>query len=187
MASTVNEAMAVVRRVDFLPADVRARAHEDLPLSIGHGQTNSQPRTVAAMLELLDAQPGQHVLDVGAGSGWTTALLAHLVGPDGSVVGIELSPDLARWGAANVAAGGRPWAMVREATPGELGAPAEGPYDRILCSAEAKRLPDQLVAQLSPGGVLVIPVAGQMWRVVVDRAGRSSASVHGAFRFVPLR
>src|SRR5690606_32432981 len=72
------------------------------PLPLGHGQTSSQPSTVAAMLRLLDVPEGARVLDVGAGSGWTTALLAHLVGPGGTVLGLELEPDLARWGAANL-------------------------------------------------------------------------------------
>jgi protein-L-isoaspartate(D-aspartate) O-methyltransferase len=82
--------MATHPRERFLPASEVRRAAYDGPLDIGHGQTNSQPRTVRAMLELLDVQPGQRVLDVGAGSGWTTALLAHLTGPAGEVLGVEL-------------------------------------------------------------------------------------------------
>lgn len=183
----VAGALRAVPREDFLPEDQRAFAGEDGPLPIGDGQTSSQPRTVAAMLALLDVHPGQRVLDVGAGSGWTTALLAELVGPTGSVLGIELSPALARWGAANVDARGRSWAMLREATPGVLGAPDEGPYDRVLVSAEARRMPQSLVDQLGPGGVLVIPVAGRMTRVERRSYGRVRATEHGAYRFVPLR
>ena len=78
-----------------LPAEAQTRyAGEDRPIEIGHGQTNSQPRTVRAMLELLDVAPGSRVLDVGCGSGWTTALLAALTGPTGSVVGLEIVPAL---------------------------------------------------------------------------------------------
>ena len=100
------------------------------------------------LLELLDVQPGQRVLDVGSGSGWTTALLAELVGPTGSVLGLERVPDLVVTGAANVVACRMPWARVRAAVTGVLGAPDEAPFDRVLVSAMATRLPQELVAQL---------------------------------------
>ena len=103
-ADRVGEAMRAVPREGFLPRSLRRRASYDGPLPIGHGQTTSQPRTVADMLALLDVQPGQRVLDVGSGSGWTTGLLGHLVGPTGSVTGVEVVEDLAAWGAANLAA-----------------------------------------------------------------------------------
>ena len=102
----VDEAFEAVPRSDFLPRGLRRRAGYDGPLPIGHGGTCSQPRTVADMLRLLDVRPGDRVLDVGSGSGWTTALLGHLVGPTGRVVGLEIEPHLAAWGAANVARAG---------------------------------------------------------------------------------
>src|SRR5690606_32554149 len=107
---TVDDAFTAQPRERFLPAGQRSRANVDAPLLIGHGQTSSQPSTVATMLRLLEVPEGARVLDVGAGSGWTTALLAHLVGPTGTVLGVELEPDLARWGGANVEASGQPWA-----------------------------------------------------------------------------
>ena len=81
MDRALDDAFAAVPRADFLPPDQRAYAHQDRPLAIGFGATNSQPWTVRYMLRLLDARPGDRVLDVGSGSGWTTALLAHLTGP----------------------------------------------------------------------------------------------------------
>ena len=141
-AGRMRAAMATHPRERFLPASEVRRAAYDGPLDIGHGQTNSQPRTVQAMLELLDVQPGQRVLDVGSGSGWTTALLAALVGPTGSVLGVERVPDLVVTGAANVEACRMPWARVRAAVTGVLGAPDEAPFYRVLVSAMATRLPE---------------------------------------------
>jgi protein-L-isoaspartate(D-aspartate) O-methyltransferase len=182
----VGEAFEAVPRASFLPRRSRSRAAHDGPILIGHGQTNSQPRTVADMLRLLDVRPGQRVLDVGSGSGWTTALLAHLTGPVGAVLGVELEPDLVRWGAANLATVGMPWASVRQAQPGVLGDPDHAPWDRILVSAEAATLPQALVDQLGEPGRLVIPVAGWMTLVVRD-GGAVTTSTHGRYRFVPLR
>lgn len=187
----VARAMLAVPRSRFLRRRHQALAGHDGPLRIGSGQTCSQPRTVANMLRLLDVRVGQRVLDVGAGSGWTTALLAHLVGPDGVVVGVELEPRLARWGSANVAASGCPWAGIEVADPERLGWSAGAPYDRVLVSANAAELPLALVDQVEVGGVLVLPVASQMWRVrrlrVGNGAGSAAVTRHGDYRFVPLR
>jgi protein-L-isoaspartate(D-aspartate) O-methyltransferase len=182
----VQQAFAAVPRAGFLPRGARSRAGHDGPILIGHGQTNSQPRTVADMLHLLDVQPGQRVLDVGSGSGWTTALLAHLTGPTGEVVGVELEPALARWGAANLAAALMPWAEIHAAAAGVLGDPDGAPWDRILVSAEARTLPRPLVDQLGDPGRLVVPVAGTM-TLVVREHGTLRTTRHGRYRFVPLR
>lgn len=182
----MTAAIRAMPRTGFLrPAD-RHRAGFDGPIQIGAGQTSSQPRTVAQMLRLLDVEAGQHVLDVGAGSGWTTALLAHLTGPTGSVRGVELDADLASWGAGNLAVTGQPWASIVRARDGALGLPEHAPYDRILVSAEPPDLPRQLVDQLAVGGRMVIPVAGTML-VVVRHDDGSTVTEHGHFRFVPLR
>lgn len=182
----VAAAFHAVPRTGFLPGESRARAGFDGPIPIGHGQTNSQPRTVLAMLRLLAVRRGDRVLDVGAGSGWSTALLAELTGPDGSVLGLELEPDLARWGAGNVAAAGLPWARLEAADPQILGAPGGAPFDRILVSAEAAEIPEELVAQLAGDGRMVAPVRGEMTRVVLH-GGHRAVSTHGRYRFVPLR
>ena len=180
----VDAAFEATPRRDFLPPGVRSRESYDGPLAIAAGQTNSQPRTVDDMLRLLDVQPGQRVLDVGCGSGWTTALLAHLVGPSGSVLGVELEPELVTFGAANLERADRPWASIRLATPGVLGDPDGAPYDRILVSAAPDELPAPLVDQLGDDAVLVIPVAGTMLRVTNPGA---VVTEHGRYTFVPLR
>ena len=184
-ADPVRAAFEAVPREGFLPAEARRRASYDGPIDIGHGQTNSQPWTVASMLRLLDVRSGHHVLDVGAGSGWTTALLAHLVGPQGRVRGVEVVPELAAWGAENLAATRQPWATLERAQRGVLGLPAHAPYDRILVSAEPRRLPQELVDQLAGDARMVIPVAGVM-RLVVTEGGEATVTRHGHYRFVPL-
>ncbi|WP_067437889.1 protein-L-isoaspartate O-methyltransferase family protein [Nocardioides jensenii] len=183
---SVAGAFEAVPRVGFLPSRQRRRAAYDGPLPIGDGQTNSQPHTVRAMLELLDVRPGQRVLDVGAGSGWTTALLAHLTGRDGTVKGVELVPRIAQWGKENLDSHQMPWATIELAEPGVLGLPRQAPYDRILVSAEPPALPDELVAQLADDGRMVIPVAGVML-LVVKQGDDLQVSRHGYYRFVPLR
>jgi protein-L-isoaspartate(D-aspartate) O-methyltransferase len=181
----VREAFRAVRREDFLPAEQRGFAGEDRALHIGYRQTNSQPTTVRNMLELLDVPPGARVLDVGCGSGWTTALLGHLVGPEGAVLGVEIVPELVDWGRDNLSGYDLPWTSISQAEPGVLGLPAEAPFDRILVSAEAGSLPAALVEQLEIGGVMVIPVAGVMTVVRRDEAG-AHAVRHGHYAFVPL-
>jgi protein-L-isoaspartate(D-aspartate) O-methyltransferase len=185
-ADRVAAAFAAMPRERFLPDDQRRRASYDGPLPIGHGQTSSQPRTVEAMLRLLDVKPGHKVLDVGCGSGWTTALLAHLTGPSGRVLGVELEPDLVDLGTRHLDTCGVPWASIHEAAPGVLGLPGAAPFHRILVSAMARDLPDELVAQLHSGGVMVLPVAGTMLRISSSMRG-VQVTRHGSYRFVPLR
>lgn len=183
----IDEAIEATPRVGFLPEKVKDRAGEDRPLPIPRNQTNSQPTTVRDMLYLLDVPEGAKVLDVGAGSGWTTALLAHLTGPEGSVLGLEIEPELVEFGSANLEASERPWATIKQAVKGKLGHAAQGPFDRILVSAGARKLPQELVAQLAPGGTLVMPVAGSLWQVRKNDEGRSTIDRVGQYLFVPLR
>lgn len=181
----VKAAFEAHPRTGFLHPEDRSRAAWDGPLPIGQGQTSSQPRTVEAMLELLELDRGMRVLDVGSGSGWTTALLAHVVGPEGRVHGVERVPELVRFGSKNLAASKQPWASIAPAEPGVLGLPGQAPFDRILVSAEALKLPQELVDQLDTDGLMVIPVAGVMLRV--RRCGDGiDISEHGHYAFVPL-
>lgn len=196
VSPVVTAAMERAPRTLFLPPEARVRAHVDAPLGIGEGQTNSQPTTVAVMLDLLGVQRGDKVLDVGAGSGWTTAILANLVGSTGRVLGVERHESLVVGARAALAgyfeeeeAAGRAGDLgsfeVRRAERGVLGIPEEAPFQRILVSAMALDLPEDLVEQLAEGGVMVIPVAGTMLRVVKSR-GHAVVSKHGLFNFVPL-
>jgi len=186
MEDRVSVAFGATQRAGFLPRAARWRSAFDGPIDIGHGQTNSQPRTVAAMLRLLEVREGDRVLDVGSGSGWTTALLAHLTGPAGEVVGVELEPSLVDFGRANLVRTGRPWARIEQADPERLGWPDAAPYDRILVSAQPRSLPQELVDQLADDGRMVIPVSGTMLLVRRTPSG-TVATEHGGYRFVPLR
>ncbi|HET7328899.1 MAG TPA: protein-L-isoaspartate O-methyltransferase [Nocardioidaceae bacterium] len=187
MRSDLDAAFAAIRREDFLTEPERGYAADDRALPIGHGQTNSQPTTVRHLLSLLDAGHGDRVLDVGSGSGWTTALLGQLVGPQGSVHGTELVPELVEWSRGNLSAYDLPWISVEPAVPGELGLPARAPFDRILVSAETGDLPQQLVDQLAGGGRMVIPVGGQLLVASRDDRGELTQRRVGHYSFVPLR
>lgn len=183
----VEAAMRVTPRTAYLPESVAHLAAVDRPVELGHGSTCSQPTTVRIMLELLDAQEGQRVLDVGSGSGWTTAILARLVGPTGSVLGVELVEDLVADASRRLERDGLAHAAVRVADPDVLGAPDEAPFDRILVSAMASELPAELVDQLAPDGLMVLPLGGRMVRVRHAAEGPEVETEPGAYVFVPLR
>ena len=185
-AQDVAAAMAALDRARFLTAEQAPHAREDRALPLFHGQTGSQPSTVAEMLRLLEVPVGGAVLDVGAGSGWTTVLLAWLVGPTGRVLGLEIDPDLAAFGAANVAACHLPWARVEVADPHTLGRPVPGGWPRILVSASARHLPAPLVAQLADDARMVLPVGRRMTLVTRRGGGPVEVSTHGEYVFVPL-
>ncbi len=185
--AAIVSALTDVDRKHFVGIENEDVAYADRPLPIGHDQTISQPATVAFMLELLGAQLGDHVLDLGAGSGWTTALLAHIVGPQGAVLGIEREPDLVLFGQENLARYDMlEHAAIEQSRPDALGAPDAAPFDRILVSAGAAEIPDALVKQLRIGGIMVIPVKDSLLHV--ERTGEEDVTVqeYPGFAFVPL-
>jgi len=182
----VLDAFASVPRDRFVTAPDLAAAYEDHPLPIGAGQTISQPYVVALMVEALGVQATDRVLEVGAGSGYAAAILSCLAA---DVVAVERMPGLAAAAAARLAELG--YANVRVvAGDGSIGVADAEPFDAICVSASAPRVPRALVAQLAPGGRLVVPVGSpdeqQLVRVRVLESGRVRTKRLGAVRFVPL-
>ncbi len=182
---SVDRAFEEVNRADFLPSRLSGQASIDMPLPIGYGQTNSQPMTVKMMLRWLGVEPGDKILDVGSGSGWTTALLSHLTGSIGHVYGVELVPELLKFGRQNITNAGIKNASFHQAISG-YGLAMFAPYERILVSASAKKLPQELLDQLRHGGKLVIPVGSEILEIGKTQSGELNIISHPGFSFVPL-
>lgn len=181
----IDEAFQIAKRRAFLPEEVADQAELDVPLPIGFGQTNSQPTTVAMMLDWLDVEHGQKILDIGSGSGWTSALLSYLAGEEGEIHAVEIVPELVEFGRENCARLGIKNVRFHQAGK-RYGWPKSAPYDRILVSAAADRMPEELFDQLKPDGKLVVPVKGSVWVVEKDEQGNITKSEKPGFMFVPL-
>jgi len=181
-----------IDRVHFVPPELKEEAYEDMPLPIGQGQTISQPWTVAFMIELLSPQKGQKILDIGAGSGWQTTLLAHIVGAQGKVIAIERIPELCEFGKNNVSKfnfiqSGRIEFICADGSKGAPSSlrPPEG-FDRIILAASAFRIPQALIEQLGNGGMLVGVEGGNVVRISKDKKGVLKRENFYGFSFVPL-
>lgn len=191
----IIDAFRKIKRADFLPEEMKNLAELNEALPIGFGQTISQPMVVAFMLEQLQPQTGEKILDVGAGSGWTTALLAEIVCQKGKVIAIERIPELAKFGKSNIAK----YNFIEKGTvdficaDGSKGYPqyatrpelAEG-FDKILASASAEELPSAWIKQLKTGGRIVTPIGTSIWRFVKKSETELEKVEFTGFVFVPL-
>lgn len=182
---SLDEAFRNVPRAPFLPESVRGDSSLDIPLPIGFGQTNSQPSTVRRMLQWLSPQPGDTVMDIGSGSGWTTALLAWLVAPTGKVYAVERIPELLIFAKHNCQSVGFANLQFEPASK-TFGSPEHAPYDRILVSASARYVPHELLDQLAPEGKMVIPVRDSIWVMRKRFDGKITTIKHEGYVFVPL-
>ncbi len=186
----IKKAFENINREDFLPSDLKELAQFNEALPIGYGQTISQPLVVGFMLELLGPKKGERILDIGAGSGWTCALLSHIVGKEGKVVGLEVIPELAEFGKKNVAK--YSFIEKRIATyvcqDGSAGYPHEAPYDKILVSASlpAKELPRAWRDQLKVGGRIVVPIQKSIWVFIKRSEQEFTEKEYPGFVFVPF-
>jgi protein-L-isoaspartate(D-aspartate) O-methyltransferase len=180
----VLAAMAAVPREQFVPEAERRQAYADRALSIGHGQTISQPFMVASMLEPLQLDGGR-VLDVGTGSGYQAAVLSELAD---EVVTIERVPELADQARQTLERAGYRNVDVRVGD-GTLGVPERAPYDGIVVAAAAPAVPEALYDQLAPGGRIVVPVGSrhEQWLEIVERSTAGPMRRRTVpCRFVPL-
>ena len=180
----VLAAMRKVPRHEFVPAGVRERAYDDSPLPIGNDQTISQPYIVAIMTDLAKLGPRGRVLEVGTGSGYQAAILAEVAG---EVYTIEILAPLARRAEETLEHLGYGAVHVRHGD-GYRGWPEAAPFDAILVTAAAPKVPPALLAQLADGGRLVMPVGDRDQRLEVHRRVGERIEVKTIFpvRFVPL-
>jgi len=191
----IIEAFQKIKRVDFLPEDMKDLAELNEALPIGDGQTISQPLVVAFMLEQLQPEPGDKILDIGSGSGWTTALLSEIVGKKGRVLAIEIIPDLKEFGEQNVAK----YNFIEKGIvefilgDGSKGYPnissrpelVEG-FDKILASATAKEVPLAWKEQLKVNGRIITPIGSSIWLFVKKSEKEFEQYEYPGFAFVPL-
>ncbi|HXV85869.1 MAG TPA: protein-L-isoaspartate(D-aspartate) O-methyltransferase [Gemmatimonadales bacterium] len=180
-------AMGAVPRESFVPASLRNRAYGDHPLPIGLGQTISQPYIVAYMTEVIGPRRGMRVLEVGTGSGYQAAVLAE-VGCE--VYTVEIFPALADSAARRLTRLGYHAVHARQGD-GHFGWPEAAPFDAIVVTAAAGYVPPDLIAQLKPGGRMVIPVGsvyGVQNLILVEKAASGAVSSRTLLpvRFVPL-
>jgi protein-L-isoaspartate(D-aspartate) O-methyltransferase len=183
----VMDAMAAVPRHRLVPDEAQDSAYENRPLSIGHGQTISQPYIVAVMTDLLKTTPSSRVLEIGTGSGYQAAILAELVRQVYSIEIIEPLGELAR---DNLAALGYRNIELRIGD-GYYGWEEQAPFDAIVVTAAASHVPPPLIEQLASGGRMMIPVGSrfmvqQLVLVEKDDAGRVTTRQILPVRFVPL-
>ena len=191
----IIHAFKKIKRIDFLPEDMKDLAEVNEALSIGYGQTISQPLVVAFMLELLEPKPGDKILDVGAGSGWTSALLSEIVKDKGKVIAIEIIPELVEFGRKNIAKYNFIEKGIAEfvCADGSKGYPniasrpeiAEG-FDKILCSAEAKEISQAWKEQLKIKGRIITPIGSSIWLFIKRSPEQFKEKEYPGFVFVPL-
>jgi protein-L-isoaspartate(D-aspartate) O-methyltransferase len=183
----IIEAFSIVHREDFVPERMREFAYDNNPLPIGHGQTISQPSTIAFMLDQLELKDSIKILEVGCGCGYVLALIDIIV-KDSQILGVEVVKELAELSRKNVVMDGnminRNNATEIINTNGYRGLPAKK-FDRIIVSAAAEELPKALINQLSDGGIAVIPVNNSIFKI--RRKGKDFFKTeYPGFVFVPL-
>ncbi|MBN2066548.1 MAG: protein-L-isoaspartate(D-aspartate) O-methyltransferase [Candidatus Thermoplasmatota archaeon] len=183
----VEQAFLSVPREVFLPDALKDQAYVDTPLEIGHGQTISAPHMVAIMCEALDIHFHQTILEIGAGSGYHAAIVAHMVETTGRVYTIERHASLANQAKENLKRAGVTNVLVEQGD-GSEGLPQYAPYDRIYVTCASPDIPQPLIDQLVDGGKLLIPVGRMVCTLKrIEKKGAAIAETDlGGCAFVPL-
>lgn len=179
------ETFQKIDRKDFVGDANKDFAYLNQALSIGFGQTISQPLTVAFMLEHLEPKAGEKILDIGAGSGWQTCLLAHIIGETGKIIAIEIIPELKEISEKNLEKYG--FKNIKLILgDGSKGYAEEAPYDKIIAAATTEEIPLAWQEQLKIGGRIVAPINQSI--VVLDKIdqNRFAKKEYFGFSFVPL-
>lgn len=181
----IIDAFLKIDRADFVPEDLKDQAYGDYPLPIGLGQTISQPTVVAFMLELLASKKGDKIMDVGAGSGWQTALLAEVVGKKGKVYAIEVIPELCQQAQKNLAKYNfeNIEFLCQNA---RRGLPRGAPFDGIIAGASGEDIPPAWKKQLKVGGRIVAPVGTSVFLYLKKSSKKFERKEYHGFFFVPL-
>jgi len=180
----IAKAFKNVRREDFISAELLSKAYHDMPLPIGHGQTISQPYTIAFMISLLDLEVRNDlkILEVGSGCGYVLALLSK-INKKGKIFGIELIEELATKTRDKL----KDYKNIKVVCgDGKKGLERGAPYDRILISAAANNVSEKLKSQLKIGGILVAPIKNSI-RVIKKGIRKNKVKEIYGFSFVPLR
>ena len=181
-------AFRAIDRADFVLDSLRNQAYANYPLPIGYGQTISQPYTVAFILELLQPRADQKILDIGSGSGWPTALLAHVVGPAGHVIALERIKKLADQCLQNLSR----YNFIKEGTVevhaknAQTGLPEKAPFARIISAAQVLKIPQAWLDQLANNGRLITPQNHSIF--VIDKLSDQDyrQKEYPGFAFVPF-
>jgi protein-L-isoaspartate(D-aspartate) O-methyltransferase len=156
----VRKAMLAVPREMFVPGVVQQASYADHPLELGHGQTISAPHMVAIMVEAMRAKEGHRVLEIGGGSGYHAAVMAHVVGEGGHVFAVERLEPLAERARVNLEGAGLGDRVTVLVGDGSCGWPEYAPYDRISVACAAPCMPEPMLRELTDGGMLLVPVGG---------------------------
>jgi protein-L-isoaspartate(D-aspartate) O-methyltransferase len=183
----IFEALRKIPRHLFVLEEYQENAYDDFPLPIHESQTISQPYTVAFMIQELELKDGQHVLEIGTGSGWSAAIMQYLIGNEGTVITVERFLSLVEFAKENLhKVHSKAHVILAD---GSLGYPTRAPYDRIIVTAACPEIPKPFITQLKEGGILIAPV-GRLFQTMIKAKkvdGILKTDSLGTFRFVPLK
>jgi protein-L-isoaspartate(D-aspartate) O-methyltransferase len=187
----IIEAFKNVDRADFVGPENKSAAYYNDALPIGSSQTISQPYTVAFMLELLNPENGNKIMDIGSGSCWQTCLLADIVGDSGHIYAVEIVPEIFEFGKNNALK--YPKLIKRISfylANGKTGLPEVSKevkgFDRIICAAEVREVPDSWREQLKNGGIMVYPKNNGIYKETKNEDNNYKKEFYPGFVFVPL-